>query len=267
MFSMFFNSDLRRRKRNERLLAKAEDAYKLKKLEFRHGLLNKLKFLYPNIEILINNQSPCFFGYKKDDQTFITGRLDDSGLPSMLDLRESIDDSDFEEQFYKFIQNVNSYSGPRPYNRLAYVEVGEGYGYECDLLPCEIRISKNDKIIARSGIFSPKHKGYFDEILYKNVVEDTTGTGISNLKLSILVTNYGELLWDDITHVYADHPRASTNQNIEHYTKVCSLFTPFLKAIELDITDPSQRNMVYGPSDEDLDDKLLGLPANKRLEL
>ena len=266
MFNFIPNPELRKRKRKKVLLSKAEHVYSHKKLEFRHGLVNKLKFLHPSIELLINTQSPYFFGYKKDERIFITGRLDDSDLPDIFDLREQIELDDFEEHVREFIGKVHSYKMPRAYNRMVHTYMGEGSGYEIDLFPCEIRLSKNDKIIARSGLFSPKKKGYFDEILYENIVEDTAGSGVSSLSLAILVTNYGELNWDEVTYVYQDPPRKSVSQNIEHYIKICSLFTPFLNEIEIDITDPSERDMVYGPSDEDLDDTLLGLPANKRLE-
>lgn len=269
MFDIFSSPESRKKKKNYKLLSKAEHFHLQKKIEFRHGLVNKLKFLHPSIVVLINTQSPYFFGYEKDERIFITGRLHDDELPSIFELRELVEKNDFDERVREFVSKVNGYQMPRAYSRMTntHMHMGEGYSYEVDLFPCEIRLSKNDNVIARSGLFSPKKKGYFDKILYENVVEDISGTGISRINLSILVTNYGELNWDEVTYVYEDHPRKSTNQNMEHYTKVCSLFAPFLNEIEVDITDPFERDMVYGPSDEDLDDTLLGLPANKRLEL
>ena len=268
LFNLFTNPEERKKKKNQALLLMAENVYLQKKLEFRRGLVNKLKFLHPSIEILINTQSPFFFGYKKDERIFVTGRIDDNELPSIFRLREQVNQNNFHERVRDFVSKVNGYSMPQgEHHRMSYSYIGEGFSYETDLFPCEIRLLKNDKIIARSGLFSPKLKGYFDEALYKNIVEDTSGSGISRLSLAILVTNYGEVNWDEITYIYEDQPRKSTNQNIEHYTKVCALFIPFLNAIEVDITDQFVRDMVYGPSDEDLDDTLLGLPANKRLKL
>jgi len=73
------------------------------------------------------------------------------------------------------------------YNLLDYgtAHYEDGYCYCCEQPPIEIRLKKNGRVIARSGPHSPKHKGYFNEALYRNVVEDITGTGVSTLSVSI----------------------------------------------------------------------------------
>ena len=146
----------------------------------------------------------------------------------------------------------------------------DGYCYCCEHPPIEIRLKKNGRVIARSGPYSPKHKGYFNEALYRNVVEDITGTGVSTLSVSIWYWTGGSSEEDlETFYVYEDQPRATVGPNIDHYTKVCSLFTPLLCEIEEDILSKNINGSDYleysdEGTEENSDDTLLGLPANLR---
>ncbi len=270
VFGIFASSESKRLKRSQALLKGARQAHEIKRLQFRKNLYDKLTFMYPSIKIVMNTQSPFFLGYRQEGHVFVTGRFDDSRLPSIYDLEQNIEASTFERDVNEFISSMQAYKMRNPCARMMRSStIGEGYCFEETLYPCEVRLVKNGKAIARSGIFSPKHKGYFDEEIYKHVVEDTNGGphGISKVSLSVLITNHGETCRDEVTLNYHDNPRKSVSQNTDHYVEVCSMFTPFLREIETSITDSKMREMLWYPSDEDLDDTKIGLPRNNKIKV
>lgn len=93
------------------------------------------------------------------------------------------------------------------------------------------------------------------------MVEDLSGSGVSSVSVEITASNHGEMAGDRCSFFYSDNPRKGVDQNLEH-TNVCSLFAPFIRAIEVDIASSNWMDMHYSPDADDIDDTLIGLPAN-----
>lgn len=273
MFGIFLSPEDRLKKRNEAILKRVKDEHACKKLELRQSLFNKMNFLNPTMVLMMNTQSDVFFGYDSQDQYFVCGQFYDSLIGDLFDLEQKLGDSDFELHAQYFLEDMQSeipdydienligyffYNGARR---------DDGYCINTRHPPTEIRIKKNGKVIARSGPYSPKHKGYFKEALYRNVVEDIGGTGTSTIEVSFGIWNGGEIVVIKTFYVYEDQPRSKVGPDIEHYTKVCSLFTPLLEEIEQDLLSKNINDAEYlhhlpEGCDQDVDDTLLGLPAN-----
>ncbi|WP_171093207.1 MULTISPECIES: hypothetical protein [unclassified Ruegeria] len=242
------------------------------KLEFRQSLLNKMNFLNPKMVLMMNTQSDVFFGYDRQAEYFVCGQFYDSLLGDLLDLEQNLSNSDFEldaRNFFERMHKISDYDIKELVSKFNYRGAmrADGYCISTYYPPAEIRILKNDNVIARSGPFSPKHKGYFKETLYQNVVEDIGGTGVSAIEVSFGIWNGGEIEFVKTFYVYVDHPRAKVGTDIEYYAKVCSLFTPLLDEIEQDmlskdINSAGFLDCLSEGIDEDVDDTLLGLPAN-----
>lgn len=274
MFGIFQSSEERLRKRNEAILKRVKAEHARKKHEFRRNLLNKMNFLKPNMVLMTNSQSDVFFGYDSQSEEFSYGKFYDALLGDLFDLEQKLENIDFEDHVRSFVSGMQLKDAKRDIERLvaelfysSRAVHEDGYFVSSEHPPIEIRLMKNDKVIARSNPFSPKHKGYFKEALYQNVVEDTGGTGVSTVAVSFGLWNGGETVVMKTFYVYEDHPRAKVGPDIEHYVKVCSLFIPLLEEIEQDILS---KNINYADylcagmkgMDDEVDDTLLGLPPN-----
>jgi hypothetical protein len=274
MIRLFGTPDGRLKRKNEAILRRIKDVHLKKKLEFRQSLISKMKFMNPSMVMMANSQSDVFFGYDPKEKYFVSGMFYDSLLGDLFEIEEKVDDPDFSSHAQYFLENMSeeisdsdkcSVAGRHLYNN---VYPQDGYCIS-ENPPGEIRVKKNGKVIARSSPFSPKCKGYFKEALYRNVVEDTGGKGVSNIQVTFGLCNGGQLDIAKTFYVYEDHPRRKSVTNIEHYITVCSLFTPFLEAIEEDLLTENINSEDYlyylsNGYDEDADDTLLGLPANPR---
>jgi hypothetical protein len=276
MFGIFQLPEERLKKRNEAILKRVKAEHARKKHEVRQNLLNKMNFLNPKMVLMKNSQSDVFFGYDSQSEEFSYGKFYDALLGDLFDLEQNLEDTDFEDHVRSFMSGMQLENVERDIEKLVAglfytsraVQEG-GYFISSEHPPIEIRIMKNDKVIARSGPFSPKHKGYFKEALYQNVVEDTAGTGGSKVVVSLGLWNGGETVVMKTFYVYEDQPRATVGPDIEHYVKVCSLFTPLLEKIEQDILSKNINYADYlhagmNGMDDEVDDTLLGLPANPR---
>lgn len=178
------------------------------------------------MNFLINDDSPYFYGYIGDssDGRYICGYFNDHELPSVTDLHNKINDYDFKFWYGNFLEWLQL--DDENDDVTDYYELGPR------LYPLEIQISKNEQVIARAGFRTKKYKGYFQEALYKHVVENVSDAGFSNLRISIASTNFGEHVTQEIIFRYENNPHNNSIKNMEHYTKVCSLLTPFLNVIE-----------------------------------
>jgi len=98
-------------------------------------------------------------------------------------------------------------------------------------------------------------------MIYKNVIQDTNGnsSGISKITLKLLLTNWGEVAEVEIFFIYSDTPRKTEGQSSDHYTTVCSQFTPFLQSIEGNVVSQEYRELIFGPGEEELNDSAIGL--------
>lgn len=261
------------KKRNRNLLALTKRTHAQKKLAFRQNFINKMNFLNPKMVLMVNSQSDIFFGYDREREHFIRGMFYDSLLGDLFELEQKEQSVYFEDHLKYFMENMD-HDSQELVARYFYYDRGgvqreDGYCYSSSFAPTEIRLKKNGNIIARSRPLSPKHKGYFNESLYRDVVEDTGGKGVSKLSVSIAFWNGGQEEVMETFYVFEDQPRVSVGQNVDHYTKVCSLFTPLICEVEEDILC---KNINYGEylydgmvgTEEQTDDTLLGLPANHR---
>lgn len=276
MFRIFQSPEERLKKRNENIFKSVKAEHARKKREFRQNLLNKMNFLNPKMVLMMNSQSDVFFGYSSQSEEFFYGKFYDSLLGDLFDLEQKLGNTDFEVHVRSFMSGMQLGNAKRDIEKLVaelfYTNRAiheNGYFISSMYPPIEIRIMKNDKVIARSGSFSPKHKGYFKEVLYQNVVEDTAGTGVSTVVVSFGLWNGGETVVMKTFFVYEDQPRATVGPDIEHYVKVCLLFTPLLEEIEQDILSKNINYADYlsagmNGMDDEVDDTLLGLPANPR---
>ncbi|MFC3614767.1 hypothetical protein ACFORG_13420 [Lutimaribacter marinistellae] len=96
----------------------------------------------------------------------------------------------------------------------------------------DVMLAKNGAIIGRSNATNPKRNGYFKELLYSNVIQDTGGTDISQLVVLVNFSNYAEDWYECVHYSFQDPPRKHEGQLRNHYIKVCNLFVPFLEASE-----------------------------------
>ena len=179
------------KRRNEAVLKRVKDEHARKKREFRKSLINKMSFLNPNMVLMINSQSDVFFGYDSHSEEVSYGKFYDALLGDLFDLKQRLENSDFEVHVKYFMSGMQLENAEHDIKKLvsdffyrSRAVHEDGYFIGSEHPPIEIRMMKNDKVIARSNPFSPKHKGYFKEALYQNVVEDTGGTGVSTVAVS-----------------------------------------------------------------------------------
>lgn len=274
MIKLFSSSAERQKKKNEKLRVRALDILDDRKAGFRENAISKLTFLYPDIVFAVSLHSANFAGYSKDRNQYIFGKFFDDFLPDSLDLQECVEEVDFEDRFIEFIQKVQNFTKPKDviidgearqyrdthFRYMIDTHGKNGYTLGDDrFFAYEARLIKNDKIFARSSVFSPKPQGYFAERVYRNIVQDITGPGVSIISLHILSTNWGAISETKIHFAYVDLPRKSEAQSRDHFIKVCSNFMPFLQAIEKNVTSSEIRDSIFSPREEDLNDRAIGL--------
>ncbi len=257
------------------MLEEAKTALETKKIEFRENAISKLTFLYPDVKFCMNFQSMKFAAFSATKDSLITGSFMDGFLPDLLDLEEVFHDARFEESVKTFRNGVSSFTFPKPvlidgqrrkFSKLQFesfldsesAKVGYSVSNQYERA-YEIRLYKNDKIVGRTSKFSPKPEGYLAEKVYKHVVQDLNGPGVSCFSIDLGVYTAGTVGRTRVDFLYLDSPRKTEGQSRDHYLGVCSQFLPFLNEIENHVVDRSDVDYIFGPDEEDLDDKAIGL--------
>jgi hypothetical protein len=265
VFGLFSSAAEKRKQKNVKMLETASKAHFFRRIQFRANAENGLREKFSDIVLLMNEQSEHFAGYSKDSSTLITGMLYDRQLPSLFDLKEKFTEDPSSEIFAfhvgTFMEEMQNAKGPNSYNWMTRTEMADGYAYEDNLFPYEIRLYKNDKIVGRSGTFAPKSVGYFDDILKTHIIHALRGSTVSTFKAEIHVTNYGECGTKSVPYVYNDTPRRDITQNYEHFDSIRCMFLRFLVAIEEDLISEDGKKGIFAPSETDIDDAKIGLPA------
>lgn len=275
MFGVFNSREKRARKGREKLLRQAEATLFSRKAKFRENAIGKMLFLYPDMKFAVSAHSKEFSGYSATNDKYICGEFADDFLPDLTELRDSIEDPNFEEQVSKFIKEIRDYRMPTPimvdgeqkdyskfyFDRFLKSEKAK-IGYSVRSMPTrayEIKLYKNSEIVARTGKFSPKQIGYLAEKVYKNVVQDLKGTGVSMFTIEIGEYTVGYASSSTINYVYTDYPRKEESQSRDHYLKICSQFIEFLNCLELHVLDKPEGESIFHPDEEDINDRLIGL--------
>lgn len=265
VFGLVASKAKKQTKKNAEMLDAASKAHFYRRVQFRANAVKELKEVHPDLVFLMNEQSHQFAGFAKKSDTFITGLLYDKQLPDLFDLEENFKENPAAEGFasraMQFVEDVRSAKAPRPYNWMTRTTMADGYSYEDNLFPYEIRLYKNDRIVGRSGKFSPKPTGYFEDILRTHIIHDLKGATVSTFKVAIHVTNFGEMGKQLVSYAYQDTPRRDITQNYKHFNSVRRMFLPFLEAIEESLTSEDGKDDIFSPREEDIDDEKIGLPA------
>lgn len=274
MIGLFSSSTSKIKKKNDALLKKARLALDVRKAEFRNNAVSKLKFLHPDMQFCANIQDADFFAYSAEHDRFEYGRFLDRYLPSLLELEDHAEESEFDQKICIFLKDIQTYvaqpdeSVPERYKKYAEwnfkntVEKFGSSGYilgDESYVPFDIRLYKNERIFARSTTAKPKGSGYFSEKLYKNIVEDIQGAAghVSTIKLEIVFTNWGSFISKRTCFTYIDPPRKIQSASRDHFITVCSQFSPFLSAMEHYLVRRSKEDHFRDFGDED--DRYLGL--------
>jgi len=231
LFGVFDSPEKRLRKRNKKHFENVTAIYEGCRLGFRDNAISKLTFMNPDMKFLFNTQCGVFAGLEPEKENFLWGYFDDDELPDLCELEEKQKYSDFPNLCRNFVRRTKDYR-PKRFSFLCGHTEGNGYFYFEGCFIFEILIAKNGKAIARSNASDPKPLGYFRRKLYEHVVQDTSGTGASTLKIVFYFSNYSESASDEVYFAYQDPPRKDESQSRPHYMQVCSLFLPFLEAGE-----------------------------------
>lgn len=234
VFGIFSTAEQKIKARNLHLFTSAKAIYEKQKLMFRDNAISKLSFMNPRMKFILNTQCDFFAGIDSDSESFIWGHFDDRKLPNLRELEDSQKYSDFPDLCDSFVTLIRDFYPLGIDSRK--VEAGEiGFSfYEGDFI-FDLQVAKNGKVICRSNASNPKPIGYFRDSLYRHVVQDINGSGVSELRARLYISNYAENFCQDIFFHYQDPPRKVESQSRDHYINVCSLFLPFLEAGELQL--------------------------------